>query len=180
MKHIYLIGMPGSGKSTVSTVLAPKLNMAVVDMDYEIEKKEGAGIPSIFSKKGESYFRRVESEVLHELTKNQVPHLISTGGGVPCFHDNMELMLAHGIVVYFSLSTTSLYQRLEQKAHDRPLLRGLESDALYDELDSKLKKRSPYYERAHITIFCDNKSVDEIALEAEQKISEQQTKSNCY
>ncbi|HBH22575.1 MAG TPA: shikimate kinase [Cytophagales bacterium] len=177
MGHIFLIGMPGSGKTTIGSALAKKMNLATIDLDYEIEKHEGVSISTIFKNKGEVYFRDLEAEVLREVIKLSVPHIISTGGGAPCFHDNLAKILDSGTSIYLSLKPETLYRRHGKKAQNRPLLTGLEGEALYEELLSKLKKRGPFYERAQIIIPCDGKNIPEITQEIYERLLKEQAKS---
>ncbi len=127
MKNIYLIGMPGSGKTTVSKILAKKLNMSLADTDSIIESKYGS-IPDIFKTQGEQYFRNLETETLKEIKENTV---VSTGGGIVKTDANREAM-SKGVVVFIDtppevLKTRGLFV-------NRPLLKSSSDiEKLYNE-----------------------------------------------
>ena len=120
MINIYLIGMMGAGKSVTGKCLAGILGYAFVDLDVEIEKKEGRTISEIFSGKGEDYFRDVETAVLKEFSARD-RHVFATGGGVVLRDENVRCMKATGKVVLLETSLTVLWERICQKK-DRPLL----------------------------------------------------------
>ncbi|MEP2025618.1 shikimate kinase, partial [Reichenbachiella sp.] len=91
-QKIFLIGMPGSGKSTLGKELAEKLGRNFFDLDAEIERMAGWVIPDIFAQVGEDYFRELENSVLLMLIRLNEPAVIATGGGAPCFYDNIDQM----------------------------------------------------------------------------------------
>jgi len=121
-KKIYLIGFMGSGKSTTGKKLASGLGWSFVDLDKKIEEETGRKIPEIFSKQGEEYFREVERRVLRAM-ESLSEVVISTGGGAPCYHDNMEHMLGNGITIYLKLTPVQLKQRLAVSKGERPLIK---------------------------------------------------------
>src|SRR6188768_135637 len=96
---IFLIGLPGSGKTTLGKQLAERLGYAFVDTDEEIVKREGRSIPDIFTQDGEDKFRLMEKEVLEELV-GKTNTVVSTGGGLPCFHQNMFMIRNKGMAIY--------------------------------------------------------------------------------
>ena len=163
--RIYLIGMPGSGKTTLGYGLAKHLNMPLVDMDKVIEEKEGRKIADIFAKDGESYFRDIERLVLHEVSK-QENVVISCGGGVPCFFDNADYMNSKGDTVFIDVSPTQLFERMlmSGNAAKRPLLNGKENEALLKELQDKLSYRRQFYTKAKKTITGDCLQVEDLIL----------------
>jgi len=118
---VYLIGFMGSGKTTVGKKLAGKLGYDFIDLDEMIEKKYRITINNIFNKFDENAFRLIEQETLTETfkLKNTV---ISTGGGTPCFFNNMQLINKYGISVYLKMHKQSLYDRLINSKTKRPLL----------------------------------------------------------
>lgn len=160
MSLIYLIGMPGSGKTTIGKKLASVLALDFHDMDHMIEMFQGKTIPQIFAEEGEDYFREVEKKVLKDTDVFQNA-VISTGGGVPCFFDNMEVLKKAGTTVYLKVSAEELFKRLEHM-EGRPLLDGKKKDALLEELNAKLAHRAQFYEQADIVIEGDDIQVDEV------------------
>ena len=151
--RIFLIGMPGSGKSTLGKALADLLGLEFVDLDHEIEKSCASTIGEIFDVKGEGVFREIEQEQLIKSMQERTTFLMATGGGTPCFFDNMEMMNSTGLVVFLNLPVEVLADRLSNKGLEhRPLLKTIEEDSLVDELRSKHKSRLPFYNQAHLTI----------------------------
>jgi len=148
---IYLIGFMGSGKSTAGRKLASQLNWSFIDLDEKIQKMEGMKIPDIFSHKGESYFRKLETKALKEL-KSETETVISTGGGTPCFGDNMDFMLDSGLTIYIRMTPLSLKKRLEGSAEGRPLLKEIDRKDLQGYITAKLAEREKWYSRAEIII----------------------------
>lgn len=145
--NIILIGMPGSGKSTLGRVLATKLQYQFVDVDERIEAYENKTIASIFAEHGEDYFRALEREVLNIILKE--PHaVIATGGGAPCFYDNMEQIRKNGISIYLQVSQAALLSRLQAGIDKRPMLSQKSDEDLKTFLLAKLAERSPFYEQA--------------------------------
>lgn len=150
MKNIVLVGMMSSGKSTLGKKLARALNYKFVDLDKLIEKDQGMDIPSLFSQKGESYFRDVESRILKETIENQQV-VLATGGGTPCFFDNMDFIKNLGISIFLDVPAADLARRIENHGKDdRPILSGTTS--LETTLQLKIDERLPYYSRADITM----------------------------
>ena len=148
---IFLIGFMGSGKSTVGRKLASQLNWSFIDLDDKIEKMEGMKIPDIFSLKGEPYFRNLETKTLKNL-KSETDTVISTGGGTPCFSDNMNFMLSSGLTVYLKMTPASLKRRLARSSEGRPLLKDIDRKCLNGYIAAKLAEREKWYSRAEITI----------------------------
>jgi shikimate kinase len=147
---IYLIGFMGSGKSTLGKRLASQLGWTFTDLDKLIEERTGLKIPMIFEKRGEKFFREVESEALRSLAGiNRL--VISTGGGTPCSGNNMEYMNETGLTVYLKMDPEQLYRRLSTSSVERPLLKGLDRNELLDFIIRKLGEREKWYSRAALT-----------------------------
>lgn len=149
MKKLFLVGFMGSGKSTMGKQIAKGLNWRFIDLDDFIEAKMGKTITSIFNDEGEDVFRHLERETLEEMA-----HLdkvvVATGGGVPCFHDNMGFMNSHGRTVYLKLPPQELCQRLLPVRSTRPLIANKSDGELLDYIKEKLSEREPFYNQAHI------------------------------
>lgn len=158
---IFLIGFMGSGKSTAGRKLASHLKWSFIDLDEKIQKMERMKIPDIFSLKGEPYFRKLETKALQEL-KNETDTVISTGGGTPCFGDNMNFMLNSGLTIYIRMTPASLKKRLEGSSEGRPLLKEIDRKDLQGYIASKLAEREKWYSRAEIIIDGVNNNLSEL------------------
>ncbi|WP_442588956.1 shikimate kinase [Pedobacter sp. AW31-3R] len=148
---IFLIGFMGCGKSTLGRKLAVKMAYDLIDLDHKVEEKTGSTIASYFAEHGEETFRKLERDTLQSFPypKNSV---IATGGGTPCFFDNMDWMNANGLTVYIDMPAQALAKRLEKGAAKRPLLQGLNEEALVNFIEEKLAERRKYYENARLKI----------------------------
>lgn len=148
---IFLIGMMGSGKSYWAQQLAAAYNMNWMDLDSEIEKENRMSIKEIFETEGEEGFRKKETNALHKLThyKNII---IATGGGTPCFHNNMQWMNEHGTTVWVDEPVSILAKRLSKEKSHRPLIKNLTDNELENFLEQKLKERKSFYSQAKFII----------------------------
>jgi shikimate kinase len=147
---IFLTGFMGCGKTTLGRKLANRLGYPFMDLDHILEAQAGMTIAEYFSTHGEDAFRKLESEVLKQ-TKYPEHAVVSTGGGLPCFFDNMEWMNANGRSVYIKLSPKTLATRLENEKEERPLLREKHGEALIAFIADKLAEREIFYNQATIT-----------------------------
>jgi len=147
MELIFFIGFMGCGKTTWSRKLAAHLDYDFIDLDHLLEEQAGMTIAEYFSTYGEDSFRILESEVLKQTpyTQNTV---VSTGGGLPCFFDNMGWMKAHGKTVYIKLSPKTLVDRLERSKNKRPLLREKQGEELLAFITERLTEREAFYLQA--------------------------------
>lgn len=150
-RKIYLIGFMGSGKSTMGRKLSASLNWSFTDLDRMIEEEAGMNIPDIFLFKGEDYFRSVETKLLRSLEYvNET--VVSTGGGTPCYHDNMDFMLRTGLTIYLKLTPAQLKSRLKRSSDKRPLLRNVTEENLESYIQLKLAEREVWYNKAEIIV----------------------------
>jgi shikimate kinase len=138
----------GSGKTTVGQLVAARLGYSFIDMDTHIENNQFKSVSVIFAERGEQQFRILEQQCLHEIAEiNDV--VISTGGGAPCFFDNMEYMNQQGLTVYLKLSAGELAERLEgMPGNKRPLLAGKKGEELHRFIQDGLASREPFYLQA--------------------------------
>lgn len=163
-KPVFLVGFMGSGKTTWGRRLANKTARIFIDLDEEITNEAGMTIPDYFSRYGEDAFRQLESRVLKSLSLVQ-PAIVSTGGGTPCYFDNMAWMNKTGKTVYLYLPPKALWSRLMQTdIASRPALKGLSGIELLNDITSKLADRTPHYEQAtHV--------IDQLSLQLEDLVS---------
>ncbi len=148
MKNIYLIGMPASGKTTLGKKLSMILSKNFMDTDTEIEKMARMSVADFFARYGEIPFRELEKDVMlrsFEL-KNYV---VATGGGLPAYSQNMNLLLANGVVAYMDTPLPKLIERMRKEPAKRPLF---PQENIGKILENRLKEREPYYNRAHLVI----------------------------
>ncbi|NVO03809.1 MAG: shikimate kinase, partial [Bacteroidetes bacterium] len=122
--RIFLIGFMGCGKSSFGKRLANKLGLSFVDLDIEIETSKGRSVSEIFALEGEKVFRCYETETLIQNTEKD-NLIISTGGGTPCFNENMDLINSKGISIYLKMSSESLLHRLVNSKKERPLIKSM-------------------------------------------------------
>lgn len=155
MGNIFLIGFMGSGKTTYGRMIAARLGMNFMDLDCYIEKKYEKTINSLFKEWGEEKFRVVERVCLHEIgeVKNS---LIATGGGTPCFYDNIEYMNGLGDTIYLRTSVPELLDRLKLLKGNRPLIKDKSDKELEKYISSMLDKREPFYMRAKYILETDD------------------------
>lgn len=155
MKSIILIGMMGSGKTTIGKALAADLSKSWIDTDQYIEQKEAQSIPQLFEHYGEAYFRRCETEALSELLSNIA--IISTGGGIIVTEANCDMIQNQATVIYLKAQIQTLINRIDPT--DRPLLH---NENIQTKLESLYEKRRSLYEAcAHLIVETDNMSIIE-------------------
>lgn len=160
-KHIFLIGFMGTGKSSISSILAKRLSMPVIEMDYELASEEGMSIAEIFKSRGETYFRDKESELLCSIMKLQ-PSIVSCGGGTALRSENVNLMRKGGTVLLLTASPEQILERISS-SEDRPVLSG---NMNLEYIRSLMDKRMPCYEvAAELSVSTDNRSPEEICDE---------------
>lgn len=151
VKNIFLIGMPSSGKSTLGRRLANELHYRFVDTDRIIMREENRTIAEIFAQSGEPYFREVESRALHTIRPGDAL-VVATGGGMPCFHNNMAYIKTAGISIFLDLSPETLAERMVAHAtYDRPMFNHYDPE-LVEKLRHRYELRLPFYTQADIII----------------------------
>ncbi len=148
---IYLIGYMGCGKSTLGRRLSKHLGLQFIDMDHYIEERNCKTIPQIFEEEGEAEFRKKERKALEELAQF-TDIVIATGGGAPCFFDNIDLMNKSGKTIYMNIHPAILADRLLSSKTERPLIKGKSRDELVNFIDETLKKRNVFYTQAKFQI----------------------------
>lgn len=148
---IFLIGYMGAGKTTLGKKLSKELSLNFIDLDQYIEKKHKASIPFIFNLVGQDGFRLIEHRTLSEVI-NFDNCIISTGGGTPCFFDNINRLLESGLVIYLRMPSSNLVKRLETAKRKRPLISSFNANKLFEFVDFQLKEREIYYNQANLII----------------------------
>jgi shikimate kinase len=154
MIRIFLTGYMGAGKTTLGKTLARQLGVSFIDLDWYIEERFHRSVTELFAERGEAGFRELERSMLHEVAEFE-DVVISTGGGAPCFFDNMTFMNSVGTTVFLNASIEALFRRLQVAKQQRPILQGKNADELKAFIVRALKERSPFYSQARYTFNAD-------------------------
>lgn len=154
MTRIFLVGYMGAGKTTLGRALAKATGMQFIDLDCYIEERFRKTIAQIFAEKGEEHFRDLERRMLHEVGEFE-DVIISTGGGTPCFFDNIGYMNSQGTTVFLDVPVERLFIRLSIARSKRPLIREKNDEELRTFITEQLEKRIPYYTKAKESFVAD-------------------------
>ena len=172
MKKVVLIGYMGSGKSVLSQKLSRKIGIPFVELDEMIEKRCDLSIERIFATKGELFFRKLEHQLFVEMLENDEDLIISTGGGTPCYFNNHELLQKEDVAsIYLKASIDTLFNRLVDEKHKRPLIAHLNEDETKEFIAKHLFDRSFYYNQANFKVSVDGKSIETIVDEMYQLLT---------
>lgn len=145
--NIFLVGLMGSGKSFWAHKLSTVFKMPAFDLDKEIEKAESKTIPEIFAEKGEAYFRQKENEILKTFALKS-NFILATGGGAPCFHDNIDWMNKNGTTIWIDEPLSIIAARLKKGKSHRPLIANVADEGLESFFYEMREKRKPFYSKA--------------------------------
>jgi shikimate kinase len=161
---LFLIGLPGSGKTTLGKEIASLVNIQFIDLDQAIVKTYGSSIDNIFAEQGEAAFRVMEKDTLHALQDEKKNGLVvATGGGAPCFYDNMEWMNKHGVTLFLNPPLSELASRLSKaKNTHRPMLKDLSTEDTLAFLKEKSVARFPFYNQAQLILTQTSPTVSDI------------------
>jgi len=163
-KVIFLIGFMGSGKSHEGRLLSEQTGLPFIDLDEWIEQQEGRRITEIFNTDGEMYFRDLEAiqlqlasasfseDLVLPIGGSLLKGIVATGGGTPCFHENMDWMNEHGITIWLNLPIAVLAERLMSEKAKRPLIAEIKEEELLVFIENKIEDRKLYYSKADIEI----------------------------
>ena len=159
---IFLVGFMGCGKTHWGKELSLKLNIPFFDLDEKIEEDEGKSVASIFEQEGEEYFRLLEKDVLHLITESHETFVMATGGGTPCYFNNIDYLKRKGIVVWINCPIDCLYNRLLKEKDKRPLISRIPSSELKSYIIRKFSNRKIFYQQAHLIVNEEEISVDKM------------------
>lgn len=151
MNRIYLIGLPGVGKSTSGKRFAKKLGWGYADLDKLVAIKAGMKIPRIFDEHGEAHFRMLEQTALHETAQSD-RLVVGCGGGTAAWFDNMHWMLGHGTVIWLNIKLEELSRRLSISVNDRPMFPQRDPAIIHEKLLILFEQRKAFYEQAHFHV----------------------------
>jgi shikimate kinase len=154
-QRIFLIGFMGSGKNYWGNLWAEKTGYDFVDIDELIEREQEKSIAEIFAEDGEDHFRNLETIALRSLS-NKSNIIIASGGGTPCFNDNISWMNENGTSVYLQSSPENILKRLVSEKEKRPLIKNLQDEELLFYITEKIKERDFFYSKAQIILKVDD------------------------
>jgi shikimate kinase len=157
---IFLTGFMGCGKTHWGRELSKKVSVPFFDLDEKIEEQEGKSISAIFEDEGEEYFRLLEKDVLYLLTESHESFVMATGGGTPCFYNNIDYLKRQGTVVWINCSVDCLFSRLVHEKDKRPLISKIPEDQLKSYIVKKFSNRKIFYQQANVIL-----NEDDIRLE---------------
>ena len=169
MERLFLVGYMGAGKTTIGKVLSKMAGLTFIDLDYYIEGRFRKTVSQLFAERGEEAFRTIEHNMLHEVAEFE-DVLVSTGGGTPCFFDNMAFMRQQGTTIYLQVSVEELTKRLELFKRARPVLKNRSGEELKAFITDSLAARSSFYEQAHLVFNADKLMTDLDAKELSAQI----------
>ena len=159
MQRVFLIGFMGAGKTSIGKALSAKMKCSFVDIDLFIERRYHKTIRQIFDEKGEEDFREIEKKTLREIAEFE-DVVISTGGGTPCFHQNMQFMNEQGITVYLKVTNDELVRRIKLNINARPLLKDLTDNSLRLFVEETMTTRTTFYDQAKIVFDAEKQNIN--------------------
>ncbi|MER3374724.1 MAG: shikimate kinase [Allomuricauda sp.] len=169
--RVVLVGYMASGKSSVGKLLSKELQLKFIDLDEYIEQQQQKSIKTIFSEKGEVYFRKLEHEMLSKVLDENKALILSTGGGTPCYGRNMETILQKSDdSIYLQLSIPALVERIKGEKEERPLVKNIDDEDLPEFIGKHLFERRPYYAQAKHILECDDKDLETVVSEIKQRL----------
>ena len=171
---IILFGYMGVGKSYIGRKLSKEFMIDFFDLDSYIESYEKKSISDIFFERGEIYFRSIENKYLELILNNNINYVISTGGGTPCYSNNIELIKNNKQLKSFYLKSSSnqLTNRLFSEKEKRPLISNINSKKDLNSFISKhLFERNVFYNQADYIIDIENKNTSEVISEIREKLT---------
>lgn len=160
---VFLVGYAGSGKSSLGKRLSRRLGIRYVDTDKLVELNEGASIADIFYYEGEEYFRMAERRAVETLLESGDDLIVATGGGLPTWRDNMQLLIDHGTTIYLQRSAEQILSRLSDYGRQkRPMFRDKSDEELLEFMNKQMAEREIFYSKARLSVDCTTQSDDEV------------------
>lgn len=162
--RIYLVGYMASGKSSFGQLLAGQIGYEFVDLDLVFEQRFRISIADFFQKYDEQAFRQIEHTLLLDTEKLENT-VISTGGGTPCYFDNLKIIKSLGCSVYLKWGVSALAERLKVARKKRPLVKHVPTEELESKISDHLSERDFYYRQADLTVQCENAATEQLILQ---------------
>jgi len=159
-KVLYICGFMGCGKTTEGKRIAEEIGFDFMDLDDYIVDKYNQSIVDLFKNLGEEEFRNIETIALKECTQTHSEILIATGGGTPCFNNNLEFMKSNGSLIYLKLNEQELLIRLSQAKTNRPLIKDKNNEEMLLYIEHLLKVREVFYNQADIIVDGNNININ--------------------
>ncbi len=161
---VFLVGLPGSGKTTFGEALAKEMNLPFVDLDYDIALTKKKSIATIFESEGEETFRKLESQHLRTWCEKKEDFLMATGGGTPCFFSNMDVMNKAGVSVFLDTSIHVIASRMKDtELGRRPLFTNHTVETIAGRVAQMRKERIIFYQQAKLICTDDAPNADYVA-----------------
>lgn len=153
---IFVLGMPGSGKTTLGRSLAQLKTVAFVDLDEKIESESGKTVRQIFDEQGEPAFRKLEARVLREYCARNEDFVMATGGGTPCYADNIQVINRAGLSLFLDVTPQVISERLlKTDLTTRPLFANVKTEDLKKKIEEMRSQRVSFYHLAHLRVSVD-------------------------
>lgn len=167
-RSIALVGLSGTGKSTIGRALAERTGCVLIDIDAQIAIRAGQSIPEIFRDHGEAAFRQIETEALQAALESNRPRILATGAGIVLRAESRAVLREHAFVVWLDAPTKTLVARLQAHDEERPLLRG---DDMIARLEDLRATRTPLYaEVAHLYVSTHEQDISEIVTKIREAV----------
>lgn len=170
-KVIYICGFMGCGKTTEGKKIANEIGFNFIDLDDYIVNKFNKSIVDLFNDVGEEEFRNIETTALKECTNNNSETLIATGGGTPCFNNNLEFMKCNGYLIYLKLNEQELLKRLSNAKTNRPLIKDKNNEEMLLYIENLLKVREVFYNQADIIVDANHIDISNLNQEIMKRLS---------
>ncbi|MER3470617.1 MAG: shikimate kinase [Chitinophagaceae bacterium] len=149
---LFFIGFMGCGKTHWGKAVSNKLQLPFFDLDEEIVQSEGKSINDLFGYEGEEYFRMTEKDMLYKITETNSSFVMATGGGTPCFFNNIDYLNKQGLTIWINCSVECLFSRLVKEKEQRPLIRSLTDHQLHSYIQKKYFDRKIFYQKAKLVL----------------------------